>query len=158
MNVYHGSYTEVQDPQIIKGKFHKDFGTGFYCTVIREQAEKWAKRNKNSIVNIYSVNMRILEGLNVKNFESMTDEWLDFIIDCRSGKRHEYDVVIGAMANDQIYSCVEDYIAGNITREMFWALAKFKYPTHQIAFCTNESLRCLQFIRSSNLNDEVNKR
>ena len=32
----------------------------------------------------------------------MTDEWLDFIIDCRSGKTHSYDIVIGAMADDQI--------------------------------------------------------
>ena len=43
---------------------------------------------------------------------------------------------------------IEDYIAGNITREMFWSLAKFRYPTHQIAFCTKESLRCLDFKKS----------
>ena len=145
MNVYHGSYLEVKEPRIIKGKFTKDFGTGFYCTIIREQAEKWAKRNKSGIVNTYTVNMRIMEGLKVKNFESMTDEWLDFIIDSRNGKKHKYDIVIGAMANDQIYNFIEDYIAGNITREMFWSLAKFRYPTHQIAFCTKESLRCLDF-------------
>lgn len=148
MNVYHGSYLEVKEPRIIKGKFTKDFGTGFYCTVIREQAEKWAKRNKSGIVNTYTVNMRIMEGLKVKNFESMTDEWLDFIIDSRNGKEHAYDIVIGAMANDQIYNFIEDYIAGNITREMFWSLAKFRYPTHQIAFCTKESLRCLNFKKS----------
>ena len=148
MNVYHGSYLEVKEPRIIKGKFTKDFGTGFYCTVIREQAEKWAKRNKSGIVNTYTVNMRIMEGLKVKNFESMTDEWLDFIIDSRNGKEHAYDIVVGAMANDQIYNFIEDYIAGNITREMFWSLAKFRYPTHQIAFCTKESLRCLDFKKS----------
>ena len=148
MNVYHGSYLEVKEPRIIKGKFNKDFGTGFYCTVIREQAEKWAKRNKSGIVNTYTVNMRIMEGLKVKNFESMTDEWLDFIIDSRNGKEHAYDIVVGAMANDQIYNFIEDYIAGNITREMFWSLAKFRYPTHQIAFCTKESLRCLDFKKS----------
>ena len=122
MNVYHGSYLEVKEPRIIKGKFNKDFGTGFYCTVIREQAEKWAKRNKSGIVNTYTVNMRIMEGLKVKNFESMTDEWLDFIIDSRNGKEHAYDIVVGAMANDQIYNFIEDYIAGNITREMTFGL------------------------------------
>lgn len=26
----------------------------------------------------------------------MTEEWLDFIIKCRSGEKHEYDIVIGA--------------------------------------------------------------
>lgn len=43
MTVYHGSYTFVPHPRIIKGRNTKDFGTGFYCTVIREQAERWAK-------------------------------------------------------------------------------------------------------------------
>lgn len=40
MLVYHGSYTEIQKPEIIEGKYAKDFGTGFYCTVIKEQAER----------------------------------------------------------------------------------------------------------------------
>ena len=83
--------------------------------------------------------------LNIKEFKDMTDEWLDFIIDCRSGKPHQYDIVIGAMANDQIYNYVSDYIDGAITREQFWVLAKFKYPTHQINFCTREALKCLEY-------------
>ena len=42
MTVYHGSYTTIAVPEIIKGKNTKDFGPGFYCTVIREQAERLA--------------------------------------------------------------------------------------------------------------------
>ncbi|MDC7287063.1 DUF3990 domain-containing protein [Blautia schinkii] len=34
--VYHGSYTQVITPRIIKTKNTKDFGPGFYCTIIRE--------------------------------------------------------------------------------------------------------------------------
>ena len=78
----------------------------------------------------------------------MTDEWLDFIANCRKGIPHHYDIVIGAMANDQIYNYIEDFIAGVITREQFWVLAKFKYPTHQICFSTEASLRCLSFVES----------
>ena len=59
--------------------------------------------------------------------------------------KHDYDIVIGAMADDQIYTYVSDYIDGTITREQFWVLAKFKYPTHQIAFCTDEALKCLTY-------------
>lgn len=70
---------------------------------------------------------------------------MDFIVDCRSGKTHNYDVVIGAMADDQIYNYISDYIEGTITREQFWVLAKFKYPTHQIVFCTEEALKCLKY-------------
>lgn len=38
MTVYHGSRTTVEEPKIIIGKNTKDFGAGYYCTVIREQA------------------------------------------------------------------------------------------------------------------------
>lgn len=53
--------------------------------------------------------------------------------------------MIGAMADDQIYNYISDYMDGTITREQFWVLAKFKYPTHQISFCTDESLKCLTY-------------
>ena len=49
------------------------------------------------------------------------------------------------MADDQIYNYVADYIRGAITREQFWVMAKFKYPTHQIAFCTEAALEVLTF-------------
>ena len=83
--------------------------------------------------------------INIKEFKEMTEEWLDFIVACRSGKTHDYDIVIGAMADDQIYTYVSDYIDGTITREQFWVLAKFKYPTHLIVFCTDEALKCLTY-------------
>lgn len=144
MTVYHGSYTIVKHPKIIKGKNTKDFGTGFYCTIIREQAERWAKRYDTPIVNIYTV--RLDTNLRILEFKEMTEEWLDFIINCRHGISHDYDIVIGAMANDQIYNYISDYIDGIITRNQFWSLAQFKYPTHQINFCTNEALQCLEFL------------
>ncbi len=40
MTVFHGGYTAIEKPKIIKGKYTKDFGPGFYCTIIREQAER----------------------------------------------------------------------------------------------------------------------
>ncbi len=50
------------------------------------------------------------------------------------------------MADDTIWDYVEDFISGAISREAFWALAKFKYPTHQVVFCTQNSLACLSFL------------
>lgn len=52
MTVYHGSYTVVRKPEVIIGRNTKDFGPGFYCTIIREQAERWAKRYDTGIVNV----------------------------------------------------------------------------------------------------------
>lgn len=143
MTVYHGGYQTVQKPEIRKGRNTKDFGTGFYCTIIKEQAQRWAKRYDKKIVSIYEVRMNM--SLNIKEFREMSEEWLDFIINCRSGKEHDYDIVIGAMADDQIYNFISDYMDGVITREQFWVLAKFKYPTHQIAFCSEEALKCLEY-------------
>ena len=142
--VYHGSYCEVKKPKIIEGKYSKDFGKGFYCTILSEQAEKWAKKYETPVINMYEYDED--EELNIKEFTVMTEEWLDFIINCRSGKTHEYDIVIGAMADDQVYNYINDLINGNITREAFWELAKFRHPTHQIAFCTEKSLKCIKFV------------
>lgn len=143
MLVYHGSNTRIEVPKILKGRHTKDFGEGFYCTVIKEQAERWAKRYEPPIVNAYS--LLINDSLSILEFKSMTEAWLDFIVDCRNGKTHKYDIVIGAMADDQIYNFISDFMEGIITRKQFWNMAKFKYPTHQIAFCTDEALKCIRF-------------
>ena len=151
MTVFHGSYTAVASPRIIPGRYTKDFGTGFYCTLIREQAEKWARRFDTPVLNTYTV--RFADGMNILNFREMTEEWLDFIVACRNGAPHDYDIVIGAMADDQIYNYISDFMDGSITREQFWALAKFKYPTHQIAFCTDRALDCLTFVCSEEVQE-----
>ena len=143
MELYHGSYTSVEKPRVQKGQYAKDFGTGFYCTIMKQQAERWAGKFDTPYINIYEYTLK--DGLKVLEFKEMTDEWLDFVVACRNGQTHDYDIVIGAMADDQIYNFVADFIRGTITREQFWALAKFKYPTHQIAFCTEAALECLTF-------------
>ena len=143
MTVYHGGYQPVEHPEIRTGKNTKDFGTGFYCTIIKEQAQRWAKRYSTKIVSIYEV--RLHDDLNIKEFKEMTEEWLDFVVNCRRGKMHTYDIVEGPMADDQIWDYVEDYAADKISKEAFWALVKFKYPTHQIVFCTEEALQTLHY-------------
>ena len=144
MTVYHGSYTSIPLPAVIQGRNTNDFGPGFYCTVIREQAERWAKRYNTPMVNIYTVRMNT--ELKIREFKEMTEEWLDFIIACRHGNPHDFDIVIGAMANDQIYNYIADYMDGILTRDQFWSLARFKYPTHQINFCSEPALKCLEFV------------
>ena len=42
--VCHGSRVVVKNPQIVPTRYTKDFGPGFYCTVLREQAVRWAVR------------------------------------------------------------------------------------------------------------------
>ena len=142
--IYHGSYCKVEEPKILEGKFTKDFGEGFYCTILEKQAEKWARKYETPYINKYEYNQD--STLKIKEFTLMTEEWLDFIINSRSGKKHEYDIVIGAMADDQVYNYITDLMNGVISRDAFWELAKFRYPTHQIVFCTEKSLKCIKFL------------
>jgi len=146
MLLYHGSYLEIKSPQILAGKYAKDFGVGFYCTVLKEQAVRWASRYSSPTLNVYEYEKN--SSLKIRDFAEMTEEWLDFVIFCRSGKKHDYEIVSGPMANDQVYNYISDYIDGAITREQFWVLAKFKHPTHQITFCTEAALENLKFASS----------
>ena len=147
--IYHGSYCEVEKPEIREGKYTKDFGIGFYCTILEEQALKWAEKYETPIINKYEYEES--KNLKIKEFAVMTEEWLDFIIDSRNGVKHDYDIVIGAMADDQVYNYITDLLAGNITRAAFWELAKFRHPTHQIAFCTEEALKCIKFLEAEKI-------
>ncbi len=142
--IYHGSNVTVPNPKILVNGHYKDFGYGFYCTNIEKQAKRWALTKKGeSVVNSYSYSENA--ELKVLSYAEMTEDWLDFVVACRRGEKHFYDIVEGPMADDQIWDYVEDFIAGNITREAFWTLVKFKYPTHQIVFCTEEALKTLHF-------------
>jgi hypothetical protein len=145
--LYHGSGEVVEFPEIRKTRYAKDFSWGFYCTQSYEQAYRWAERkNKNGVVNVYSY----VEdpSLKILKFDTMTEEWLDFIGRCRSGFIHEYDIVEGPMADDTIWNFVNDYFSGIISREVFWEYAKFKHPTHQISFHSMKALACLKYERS----------
>lgn len=150
MLLYHGTNMVVDKPEIRISGFSKDFGYGFYCTELEKQAQRWAisKRDPH-IVCVYEYEEQ--DTLKVKKFGIMNDEWLDFVVACRHGESHDYDVVEGPMADDQIWDYVEDYIAGRITREAFWILAKFKHPTHQIVFCNDKALCALNFKTSYKL-------
>ena len=90
--------------------------------------------------------LKNVEELNVKEFKDYSDEWLEFVVGCRSGKTHEYDVVIGPMADDTIYDYIEAYSMGRMNKKKFFDVMKFKYPTHQISFHTIKALTCIEFV------------
>lgn len=147
--VYHGSQKIVQNPEIRIAQYHKDF----YCTLFEKQAKRWAVRyNGYGIVNEYRYKSD--DSLRILKFSEMTEEWLDFIVACRLGQSHNYDIVEGPMANDTIFNYVQNFVDGKISREAFWALAKFKKPTHQISFHTARALTMLQFVKGYDAYDE----
>jgi hypothetical protein len=147
MILYHASKQIVEYPEIRKTRYAKDFSWGFYCTKNFKQAVRWANRGAGEpIINYYEYEQN--DKLAVLKFDVICDEWIDFIAQCRSGKTHSYDIVEGPMANDTVWNYVNDFIAGNISRKQFWALAEFNHPTHQISFHTLSALDCLTFRKS----------
>ena len=143
IEIYHGSTVIVKQPEIRIEKYNKDFYFGFYCTIMEQQAIRWATRFGEGIVNVYEYEPD--DSLKILKFEKMTEEWLDFIIACRSGIPHEWDIVEGPMADDTIYNYIQEFQDGKISREAFWVLAKFRYPTHQICFNTEKALGTITF-------------
>ncbi len=150
--LYHGSNQIVEFPEIRTAKYNKDFYFGFYCTIFPEQASRWATRYTGTgFVNeyVYTPN----DSLIILTFPEMSEEWLDFIASCRLGNPHDYDIVEGPMANDTIFSYVQDFVDGKITRAAFWELAKFKKPTHQISFHTAKALSTIKFLKGYEVNE-----
>ena len=142
--IYHGSNVIVQEPKVLQNGFFKDFGYGFYCTGLLKQAKRWANtRGKNPIVNCYLYEEN--PDLGILSFKEICEDWLEFVVKCRRGIEHGFDIVEGPMADDQVWDYVEDYSEGRISKAAFWELIKFKYPTHQIVFCTQESLKTLKW-------------
>lgn len=150
--IYHGSTQIVEYPEIRVAKYNKDFYFGFYCTMMPEQARRWATRfTGKGIINEYLY--RPNEKLKTLIFPEMTEEWLDFIASCRLGEPHDYDIVEGPMANDTIFNYVQDFVDGKISRAAFWELAKFKKPTYQISFHTAKALTTLEFLKGYEVNE-----
>lgn len=90
MIFYHGSFLEVEKPDLIHSRPNVDFGRGFYVTPLYEQAVKWCgkfkHRGKNGIISRYEYDESQESKLKILKFDSYSEEWLDFILNCRSGK------------------------------------------------------------------------
>ena len=87
-----------------------------------------------------------LETLKVLRFETYSEEWLDFILKCRSGKDvSDYDIVIGGVANDKVFNTVELYFDGLIDKNDALKRLRYEEPNLQICFRSMEALSRLHF-------------
>ena len=118
ITLYHGSIYDFKIIDINKGKPYKDFGNGFYTSRSEPHATNFAIRNKeieterNALRNknihdtawlyIYEFDLNHLDLLNTKEFLAPDREWMQFVVLNRMNKtkQHDYDIVIGATAND----------------------------------------------------------
>jgi hypothetical protein len=156
MIVYHGGYIEIKKIDLTKCEPNKDFGRGFYVTGIKEQAEIWAKRIgkdhncKGVVTEFIFYENAFIDGVHrVLRFDSYNDAWLDFVTLNRRKDSplpaHDYDIVEGPVADDRISRQIDNYIEGKISREKFLTMVSYEEPTHQICFCTADSLLMLEY-------------
>ena len=158
MKLYHGSTLEVRKPSLRYGRERTDFGKGFYTTTIAEQAERWANIKKDrlqsakAVVSVYEINDAILTNpdFRIREFVGVDESWLNFVVRCRKEKttEHDYDIVFGPVANDNVFTTVNMYESGLLGVEA--AIAQLKaYKTYdQISFHTPIAIKELRFVES----------
>lgn len=154
MNLYHGSNMLVKQPKLIMQNRFLDFGFGFYTTTNKTQAinfaDKVIKRRKigNPIVNVYDFDQeRAAENLEILQFDSANEAWLDFVSLNRAGeyKGKQYDIIIGAVADDDVYRTFTLYTEGLLTKAQALENLKIKHLYDQVVFTTNRALEYLTF-------------
>ena len=155
MILYHGSNLTVNEPKLISQNRFLDFGNGFYTTTNYEQAENFAKkvafrRGGAAVVNVYELCENDFGNLKIKRFDFPNEEWLDFVSDHRNGTYcgNEYDLIIGAVANDDVYRTLQVYATGLLTKEQALEALKVKKLYNQYVFASNEAIKLLKFIES----------
>ncbi|MDR0370701.1 MAG: DUF3990 domain-containing protein [Prevotellaceae bacterium] len=122
MKVYHESYLKVDKINLTKCKPNKDFGKGFYVTKFRHHAEE----------------------------DAYSEEWLDFVVINRDKNAetptHDYDIVIGPVADDKVQATLRLYLKGKIPKDKFLQMLTYHEETNQICFCTLNSLQTIDRI------------
>lgn len=153
MFVYHGTVTPFDIIDLIKSKGNRDFGNGFYTTVMYGQSYDWAntlakRRNaKNMYVYSYLYDLNVNKSLNIKHFTSISEEWFDFVVKNRKSKTlmHNYDIVSGPVADDNINVTLSLYESGEISKKDALDRLTYKKTSNQISFHTIRALKCLTF-------------
>ena len=156
MILYHGSNMVVEKPRLIEQNRFLDFGYGFYTTTNRAQAENFARkvivrRGGTPTVNVYEVDDHISrELLNMKRFNAPDEEWLNFVSAHRNGTYagEQYDLIIGAVANDDVYRTLQVYSTGLLTKEQALEALKIKKLFDQYVFATDKAISLLKFMTS----------
>lgn len=156
MRLYHGSTVIVRKPSLRPGRSNADFGKGFYTTSNMEQAVRWAhikqerEKTLRAVVSVFEFDETLLDNpeLNVRRFSGADEAWLYFVTDCRKSRKHDYDLVLGPVANDIVFTTVNLFESGVLSAEA--AILQLKaYKTYdQVSFHTVRVISTLRFVES----------
>lgn len=154
MILYHGTNEDIEAIDLTKGLRHKDFGKGFYVTPDKATAIRMAKKKARlfggtATLITYELDETVLQSdLKIKVFpEKACVEWLLFVDANRDRKNenpiHDYDIVIGPIANDGVVLQLTNYREGIYSPEEVARLLQDRYLDQQYYFGTERALRFL---------------
>jgi len=109
------------------------------------------RKQGRGIISTYQLDEGMMKNnISVKDFGGYTEEWLDYIAACRSGRNiGKYDVVIGGVANDRVFDTIELFFDGLIDKSVAIERLKYQKPNLQVCFCSQEVIdNYLKFIGS----------
>jgi len=163
MLLFHGSNMDIRVIDLAMCRPYKDFGRGFYLTVMKEQAEKMAKRVAGiygglPILNVFEIDDSFVnsDDLNIKDFGVETsEEWARFVMNNRSRKftdfsspecnfDNKYDIVIGPIADDDMAVLFRQYENGIISFENMVSGMMYKETSNQYSFHNERAIRLLK--------------
>ena len=154
MKLYHGTNVDFDVIDLTKSNKYKDFGQGFYLTDIRSQAEELAAKKSRlfggyPIIQEYEFDESLLSGaeLKVLKFDKPSTEWAEFIFKNRNRDNdftHDYDIVIGPIANDGVAYLLSRYEEETLTIEELSDKLDYKKLNSQYFFGTDKSLKYLK--------------
>jgi hypothetical protein len=169
MRVFHGSNIRIERIDLAMSEYFKDFGRGFYVTSVRKHAEERAAdtARKKKMGEPVVTEFKYLEhypdtvGLSVMRFPAPSEDWVKFVAMNRNPDithpAHSFDIVEGPIADDKMVFQIKEYFLGKITIETLIKRLTYKEPTHQICFCTIESLYALERVENKEFQLELDK-
>lgn len=157
MILYHGTNIDFDHIDIDKSKPNKDFGRGFYLSADYEQAKNMADIKVEQmetgmpLVQEYSVSEIEMKSLKCMTFDDYTEEWAKFILLNRNNPSsvpaHDYDIVIGPIADDRVGIQLWKYESQLI--DLPTLIKRLKYMkgiTFQYFFGTERAIKLLKRI------------
>ena len=155
MILYHGTNQDFSVIDLRKSRPNKDFGQGFYLSREYTQAMDMAKTKVEQMetgvptVQTYEADEAAISALRVLRFDDYSEEWAKFILLNRNNASaepaHDYDIVIGPIANDRVGVQLWKYETQAIDLPMLvHNLRNMKGITFQYFFGTERAIQTLK--------------
>ena len=155
MKLYHGTNQAFDAIDLQKSKPNKDFGKGFYLSASYEQALNMAhikveqQQRGTAMVMEFDVDEEAMNALRLLRFDDYSEQWAEFILANRNNSTgqpiHDYDIVIGPIADDRVGLQLWKY--ENQLIDLPTLVSKLKYMkgmTVQYFFGTEKALALLK--------------